>query len=192
MLNCAVEWEYLDKNSISHIRPPKDNKSKPPHFYTKEELQRIYEVAQYRWQWQFVANTGLRLSEALNLDLETDIKDGKVFVLSTDEGRTKSGKWREIPLFNGALQAMEHLSNPILEIHPKSVSRAFKQDLKKVELHGSFHSLRHTFISHLAMSGNFSMTEIQAWAGHQSITTTQRYQHLVPNFRKIDLSSLDL
>lgn len=192
MLNRAVEWEYLEKNPISHIRPPKDNKSKPPHFYTKDELQKIYDVAQYRWQWQFVANTGLRLSEALNLDLDTDIKDGKVFVLSTDEGRTKSGRWREIPLFNGALEALSHIPNPMLDFHSKSVSRAFSRDLKKVDLSGSFHSLRHTFISHLAMSGKFSMTEIQAWAGHQSITTTQRYSHLVPNYREIDLSVLDL
>lgn len=192
MLNRAVEWEHLDKNPISHIRPPKDNNSKPPHFYTKDQLQEIYKISNYRWQWQFVANTGLRLSEALSLDLSSDIRDNSVFVLSTNESRTKSGKWREIPLFDGAKEALNKLDNPMLNVHPKSVSRIFKKDLKKVGLEGSFHSLRHTFISHLAMSGKFSMTEIQAWAGHQSITTTQRYSHLVPNYRKIDTSTLNI
>jgi integrase len=41
------------------------------------------------------------------------------------------------------------------------------------------HMLRHTFCSHLAMNGA-QLQVIQAWAGHQSVLTTQRYMHLSP------------
>ena len=41
------------------------------------------------------------------------------------------------------------------------------------------HILRHTFCSHLAMQGAPARA-IQELAGHQDITTTQRYMHLSP------------
>jgi site-specific recombinase XerD len=41
------------------------------------------------------------------------------------------------------------------------------------------HSLRHTFCSHLAMRGAPARA-IQELAGHQDLTTTQRYMHLSP------------
>ena len=43
------------------------------------------------------------------------------------------------------------------------------------------HTLRHTCFSRLAMK-NISVTKIQALAGHSSITTTQRYMHLAPDY----------
>src|SRR5512137_1830659 len=41
------------------------------------------------------------------------------------------------------------------------------------------HILRHTFCSHLAMRGAPART-IQELAGHQDLSTTQRYMHLSP------------
>ena len=41
------------------------------------------------------------------------------------------------------------------------------------------HILRHTFCSHLAMRGAPARA-IQELAGHQDLTTTQRYMHLSP------------
>jgi site-specific recombinase XerD len=42
------------------------------------------------------------------------------------------------------------------------------------------HVLRHTFCSHLAMKGAATRA-IQELAGHQDLTTTQRYMHLSPS-----------
>jgi len=41
------------------------------------------------------------------------------------------------------------------------------------------HVLRHTFCSHLAMKGAPARA-IQELAGHQDLSTTQRYMHLSP------------
>lgn len=43
-----------------------------------------------------------------------------------------------------------------------------------------WHTLRHTFASHLVMRG-VPMTAIQILLGHSSITTTMRYAHLAPS-----------
>ncbi len=43
-----------------------------------------------------------------------------------------------------------------------------------------WHTLRHTFASHLAMKGA-PMTAVQMLLGHTSITTTMRYTHLAPS-----------
>ena len=44
---------------------------------------------------------------------------------------------------------------------------------------GGVHTLRHTFCSHLAMKGAPARA-IQELAGHQGLSTTQRYMHLSP------------
>jgi integrase len=51
-----------------------------------------------------------------------------------------------------------------------------KAGLRKI----GWHTLRHTFASHLAMKG-VPLNAVQALLGHSSITTTMRYAHLAPS-----------
>jgi hypothetical protein len=48
-------------------------------------------------------------------------------------------------------------------------------------VNGNLHVLRHTFCSRLAMLG-VPAKAIQAAAGHQRLSTTERYMHLAPGF----------
>ena len=50
---------------------------------------------------------------------------------------------------------------------------------KRAQVSTGVHILRHTFCSHLAMRGAPARA-IQELAGHQDLTTTQRYMHLSP------------
>jgi integrase len=43
-----------------------------------------------------------------------------------------------------------------------------------------WHTLRHSFCTHLAMTGT-PVVKIQRWAGHADISTTQRYMHWAPS-----------
>ena len=52
------------------------------------------------------------------------------------------------------------------------------------------HILRHTFCSHLAMKGAPARA-IQELAGHQDLTTTQRYMHLTPAALEAAIKLLD-
>ena len=55
---------------------------------------------------------------------------------------------------------------------------------------GELHILRHTFCSRLAMRGATAKS-IQELAGHQHLSTTQRYMHLSPVARESAIRLLD-
>ena len=58
-----------------------------------------------------------------------------------------------------------------------------------LEASGAIHTLRHTFCSHLAAAGAPAKA-IQEIAGHQDLSTTQRYMHLSPSDRSAAMSAL--
>ena len=62
---------------------------------------------------------------------------------------------------------------------------------KAANVHHGVHILRHTFCSRLAMSGA-TTKEIQELAGHQSITTTERYMHLAKGRRGRAIALLNI
>ena len=61
----------------------------------------------------------------------------------------------------------------------KIVQDVMRRVARRANLKPGVHILRHTFCSHLAMRGAPARA-IQELAGHQDLTTTQRYMHLSP------------
>lgn len=55
---------------------------------------------------------------------------------------------------------------------------------------GGIHISRHTFCSRLAMAGASTMA-IKELAGHQQISTTQKYMHLAPAAKSVAIALLD-
>lgn len=183
MIGRAAQWGKIQFHPFQHVKAPKDVTSKPPSFYSREEMLELYLAPSgYRWHWQLFANTGLRRAEAQNLQKEQVFKD-RIRVLSLTGSRTKSAKWREIPLNKAASEAIEMLDNKgrlvIPRIDPRSLTRAFDRDRKRAGLEGNLHWLRHTFISHLVMSG-MTLRKVQVLAGHANYSTTEKYAHLSP------------
>lgn len=183
MLNRALEWQYVDRHPFPKVREPKNMVSKPPRYYTVEEMRALYAATpDKRYIWQLMANTGLRRGEALNLK-SRDVKADRLHVLSEEGARTKSGKWREIPLSPAAREAAEALKGGeymLPQVEPESLTRAFRVTLGRAGLDGNLHCLRHTFCSHLVMAGK-PLRTVQVLAGHASIKTTERYAHLSPD-----------
>jgi integrase len=201
ILNKAVEWQAIYANPITKLPTLKVTDSKPPRYYTKIELDQIYAAAPYNWHvWRFMANTGLRRGEMLNLQWD-HIKDGTILVISTEQDRTKSGKWRPVPMSAGANQALERFTRDnnkkkgkLITETPPSLSRAFSRVLNRssiIKPHGSLHSLRHTFCSHLVMDG-VDLTTVQKLAGHSTIKVTEQYSHLAPDHLKQSTQLLNL
>ncbi|MFW6189558.1 MAG: tyrosine-type recombinase/integrase [Planctomycetota bacterium] len=52
--------------------------------------------------------------------------------------------------------------------------------------HFTVHTLRHTFASHLAMTG-VGFYKVSRWMGHKSVSTTQRYADLAPRDDEINV-----
>jgi len=180
VINRAVDLKLIAENPISIVQPPQNLESKPHHYYQPDELKRLYKASSYGPIWRFMANTGVRRGEALNMR-RMWITDA-VRIESTGEERTKAGEWRKIPLTDGARKALERLQGdgPYLlpRIAPESLSRAFARDARHAEVGGSLHSLRHTYICHLLLAG-VPIRTVQLYAGHAHISTTEKYAYQV-------------
>jgi site-specific recombinase XerD len=103
---------------------------------------------------------------------------------------TKGGRLRYVPLTErlaAALRGHRHLKGPRVlcadegaPLTQRAVQGLVARAARRANLrNGGVHILRHSFCSHLAMRGAPTRA-IQELAGHQQITTTQRYMHLSP------------
>jgi integrase len=208
-INRAVFLEVVPRNPAMGVKPPRDLASAPPRWYSRAELADIYKAElkvpkcttaddaelhrRYRWSWQLLANTGMRRGEAMGLDWR-QVGTDEIRIVSTEEARTKSGKWRLVPLSDGARAALDELHGHRLvlpRVRPESLSRAFDRTTRRAHLDGSIHCLRHTYCSHLVMQG-VPLRTVQVLAGHASYRTTERYAHLAPGHLQDAVRGLDL
>jgi integrase len=194
-LNKAVDWDVIPVNRAKGVHPPRDLASRPPRWYTREELSLIYDAdAMHAHIWRLLANTGLRRSEAQQLRRQ-DVGKDAIRVLSTPGARTKSARWRLVPITPGARIALQGLPGTgglvVPRVDGNSLTRAFKRTLGRVGMSGSLHCLRHTYCSHLVMAG-VPLRTVQVLAGHSSITVTEKYAHLAPGHLMEATRGLDL
>lgn len=143
---------------------------------------------------ELLYGSGLRISEALSLDLGQIITAGGrgAFVRVLGKG----GKERVAPLSASsiiALQAWEKLRPQLADheekalfvgkngrrLHRRVASRAIADLCRSAALpeHISPHSLRHSFATHL-LEGGADLRTVQELLGHAHLSTTQRYTHL--------------
>jgi integrase len=182
-LNKAVDWEVIPANRAKGVRPPKDVTSRPPRWYTREELAAIYTADALHAQiWRLMVNTGLRRGEAQQLRRQ-DVGADAIRVVSRPGARTKSAKWRLVPITAGARIALDGLQGAGELVVPRmtadSLTHCFTRALDRVAIDGSLHCLRHTYGSHLVMAG-VPLRTVQVLMGHSTILVTERYAHLAP------------
>lgn len=183
VLKKAIEWKEISENPAQFVEAPRNLNSEPITWYTKPQLAKLYK-RRHGQVWRLLANTGLRRTEAMQLRWDhVNVKGGYLNVLSSEDERTKSGKWREVPLSEAAQAALKSLkrrrkgTHVLPRITAESFSRAFLKDAARLGLPGSLHSLRHSYGAHLVMAG-VPLRTVQVLMGHASFKTTERYAHL--------------
>jgi len=190
IINRAYKWELIDKLPIRELPIIRNLESKAVHFYTSDDLETLYSNSNdFHHIWKFLANTGLRRTEYLNFNPSLNIRNDKLMIESKTDARTKSGKWRMIPLSIGAKEAMKH--DYIYTGRGESLSRAFKKCRERAGLGGSLHSLRHTFASHLVMN-NVPLRTVQVLLGHSKLEVTEKYAHLAPEYLADSVQTLNI
>ncbi|WP_064748685.1 tyrosine-type recombinase/integrase [Lysobacter antibioticus] len=190
-LNCGLQWDEIDCNPFAKVSAPRGARSVAVKFYTAAQVRTLYRKAERGPLWMLLACTGMRRGEAVKVQRSRDVvRVGKQWRLriestpdETGEGRTKSGKWREVPLNARALEALKALPDRIADCHPDTLSDWFAADAKALKLGGSLHRLRHTFCAHLVMAG-VPLRRVQLLAGHADYKTTEMYAHLAPEGAK--------
>jgi integrase len=182
--NRGVEWKELDVNPLDSVKAPRGVRSVAVKFYDRAAMRRLYRANPARAPlWMFMAHTGVRRGEIIGLR-KSSVVAGRLLVESdpdeTGAGRTKSGKWREVPINRYAKWALRHLPDPLVSAHKDTVSDWFSKDATEAGVGGHLHRLRHTFCAHMAIAG-VPLRRIQLLAGHADYATTEKYYaHLTP------------
>lgn len=180
----GIAWKQFTHNPLEGVTAPRGVRSVAVRFYDAKALDALYKANPKRASlWKFMAHTGLRRGEVAGLAKDKVVR-GRLRIESepdeNEEGRTKSGKWREVPLNKCAREALSQLSDPIVSVHKDTLSDWFRADAKKAKIGGTLHRLRHTFGANLTMAG-VPLRRIQILMGHADYATTEKYYaHLTP------------
>lgn len=197
--NKAVEWGYLDKNPLKSVKRFKEPK-RLPRFFSLQEIKLFLGAIEDPWLKSAVyllLFTGMRRDELIHLEWsDLDLKRGVLHVQPKADWNPKDYEARVIPLNNQVKELLLSLlrtgdNRVIGNRRPTSLSRVFKRALRKVGIKdASLHTLRHTYASHLVMSG-VDVATVQKLLGHSKINTTMRYAHLSPEYLQDAVRKLD-
>ncbi|MBD3168061.1 MAG: tyrosine-type recombinase/integrase, partial [candidate division Zixibacteria bacterium] len=184
----------ISKKRPGAIRPATSPKKKPVYFTMEQIALILKEVPKdLKSQTILFLNTGLRLSELINLRWEdVDLENRMLHLQPHGSYAPKNRELNIIPLNDTAYELLESLPKSGKYVFsdksgerpqisdPSWFSTRYRKLFKGLGLYKkgvSVHTLRHTFASQLAMSG-VGLYDIKTLMRHSSIRTTEIYAHL--------------
>jgi len=194
ILNKAVRDGNVEKNPFARVKLPKVATGKTRFLTQEEEAALIKKLeAPYGAWMRFAVLTGLRLSEQFSLKwADVDLERG---ILTLPH--TKAGHVQYVHLNEEAKEILRGFDswqrstwvfpseNPATRLDQRNFyTRVFVPAVQTLKLEGvTWHTLRHTFASRLAMSGQAEGT-IAALLRHSTTGLVRRYAHLSPTHLK--------
>lgn len=195
-----VRLGVMDRDLSAEVKLRRVPESAPKSL-TPEHVAAFIETAlawpgyDYRWLADLCeANVelGMRRGELLALRPEhVNLEERILLVRNTGDFTTKSGKERAIPVSTAASMALSRridegrqfvFEPPRGPIRPDGLSHAFRRVRTAAGLPywANLHSTRHTALTRLAERG-VPVEAIRQFAGHSSITVTERYMRFRPD-----------
>lgn len=190
---------FKASNPVKGVKMPKPD-NKRMRFLTKKEADDLLDLA-----WTY--NT--ELHDMCLICLYTGIRSGEMVSLTWNDidfehnlitiSDPKNGESRQVYLTKHVKNMLERRGGGSGLIFPSkngvkrdAVSKIFTRLVNKLQLNEgitdprqkvTFHSLRHTFASWLALNGETLLT-IKELMGHKTIAMTMRYAHLIPDQKR--------
>ncbi len=185
MFNKAIKWKKIFNNPCKDV-DRLNNNNRRLRYFTIEELERIKKFSSEPMKSIILiaVSTGMRRAEVLNIQWP-DVDMGRNQICLLDQ---KNNKISYVPI--------KHIRNIFLKIQVKDytpyvfhnsrgnrldanhVSNMMRHILNSLGIKGaSFHTLRHTFASHLAMAG-VGLYTISKRMRHSNTKMTEIYTHL--------------
>ena len=186
------DWGWVDRNPVKSVRKPIVRNSRT-RFLDADEQQAILKAAKANTNkliYDLIVLalcTGARWAELNRLTWrEVDLKASKPVIRLE---KTKNGERRAIPVTGPAVELLKRrkASHTIHSPYvfpttdgkaPMELRKAWERTLKKSGVENfTFHDLRHTAASNLAMNGA-TLLEIAQVLGHKTLSMVKRYSHL--------------
>ena len=160
------------------------------YIYTQKQIESILKFYQdnddffMRDLITILTDTGCRLSEALNINVPTDVRDGVLTITIN-----KADVPRTIPLTPRCVEVFQNRSN-FQELNIDQVERRFNKakDMLSLPSEAILHGLRHSFATRLCERGA-SIDVVSRLLGHKNLQTTQIYAQIT-NVRLEDTMKL--
>lgn len=193
----------LIKNDFSKYITLNDIDNARERFLTKEEIELLYNESKddetiYLY-FKLALNTGARLATLQNI-CKKDIDFTHNLITLKDFKNNSTYKTFLNSHLKELLQKRVeniNINEKVLSTHPSRRIKKILDDLFNQNINGNdrknrvvFHTLRHTFASHLAINGTPIFT-IQKLMNHKDITMTLRYAKLSPDSGRESILSLD-
>jgi integrase/recombinase XerD len=197
--------KIITTNPTANLELPKRNRALPK-FLTTQEIELLISSAgdirnslRLRAMIELLYASGLRVSELCELPI-SGILGNKLLI------HGKGAKERLVPMHDAAIHALNKWLDARGDINSKYVfptnsksghitRDGFFKILKKCAVLAGIdpnrvspHVLRHSFASHL-LAGGANLRAIQTMLGHEDISTTQIYTHVMPEKLKETVSN---
>lgn len=177
----AVRWRFLPVNPMAGVERVTVRRQRLQ-FFSMEELGTILATCSEELSLavRFAVSTGMRGGEQWALQpSDWDWQNNAVWV---SPAKTDDGRWCYFPA-----SLREELQYAVetgwMKGDMKRIKRAFGAVLAALGREGTWHTLRHTFASQLAIKG-VPLNTIRDLLGHKSLTMTLIYAHLCPATRR--------
>jgi len=182
-LNTVKEFlNWLESNGFLKVErkfwmeaePPKE--SSLPKYLTADEIKRLIQACDnefYKSLFLFLANTGLRIAEALSLTMDDITLDGETARIRV---RGKGNKERILNVNSKIVEQAIKAGVFTRKITPRAVQMAIKKYAEKAGIKKRItpHVLRHSFAIML-VERNVPINKVQALLGHSNVATTSIY-----------------
>jgi len=195
ILNKAVRDGKLDRNPFTSVEIVKVRNAKTRFLTPDEEARLLDKLGPIYSPWARLAIlTGLRLGEQFRLRwIDIDLEQGLVTLPETKAGMVQYARLNEEAKAILRARQIQQMNQSVVSpfVYPSETlathldqrnfyTRVFVPAMQALNLEGvTWHTLRHTFASRLAMSGQAEGT-IAALLRHSTTGLVRRYAHLSP------------
>ena len=204
VFNWGVRRQFVQSNPATPIQAL-TLEEKEFAFWSADEIEQFLTATandHYFPVYVIALNTGMRLNEITGLQWDmVDLKRRVIRVARTWcraeqrlKNTTKSKKARSVPinqtLHRVLVERKLESEGPWVVTEPGGsrldslhfTQQVFQPRCRELEIRViRFHDLRHTYSSHFVMNGG-QLYQLQKILGHHSVTETERYAHLSPDY----------